>query len=199
MRAAIRLAIRIGRDCRAASMVEFALISPALVVALLGLFDMSYNIYTSSLLNGAIQQAARDSTIEGAAVDDGTVDRHVGDTVRRIVPSAEIAFDRKAYADFSEVGQPEDFTDVNRDGRCNEGEPFEDVNGNAAWDEDRGRAGAGGARDAVIYLVTVTYDRQFPLSSMLGIPPQVSTTARTVLRNQPYEAQERSVTVEHCQ
>ena len=41
------------------------------------------------------------------------------------------------------------------------GEPFEDANANGTWDEDRGSDGQGGARDAVLYVVSVSYRRAF--------------------------------------
>jgi TadE-like protein len=185
-------------DARGTSTVEFALIAPALLMTLAGLFEYSHNIYTRTMLEGAIQKAARNSTIEGAANHQSQIDSNVTRVVRRIVPRANVAFSRKAYADFSDVGRPEDFTDTNDDGACNAGEPFEDVNGNGAWDEDRGSAGLGGARDAVLYEVTVTYESYFPVAQFLGLDPSNVTKASTVLRNQPYEGQMAAVTMENC-
>ena len=179
-------------------MVEFGLIAPVLVFSLIGLFDLSYNIYTASLLEGSIQKAARDSSIEGAGLTQVEIDARVTEVVRSVVPSASVSFERKAYTNFADIARPEDFTDLNTDGICNDGEPFEDVNGNNQWDEDRGSVGMGGARDAVLYVVTVTYDRQFPLHQFIGVPGEVTSVARTVLRNQPFAMQERDVSVEHC-
>lgn len=192
------LIFRLKRDRRGATMVEFALIAPVLVVALIGLFDLCYNIYAATMLEGAIQQAARDSTIEGAGSTQSAIDTRVTDVVQDIVPSATLTFNRTAYIDFADVARPEDFTDSDSDGVCNAGEPFEDANGNGLWDSDRGSTGMGGARDAVLYTVTVTYNRQFPLHRLLGVPGRVTTVARTVLRNQPFAMQERAVTVENC-
>ena len=93
-----------------------------------------------------MQQAARDATIEGAAGQESKIDARVAHAVRQIVPSARISFSRKAYATFSEVGQPEDFSDIDGNGTCNDGEPFEDANDNGTWDRDRGTDGFGGAR-----------------------------------------------------
>ena len=196
MAAVPRLLQRLGRDSEGAALVEFALVSPVLIMALMGIFDLSYNIYTSSLVEGAIQQAARDSTIEGAG---GNIDQRVERQVRRIVPHATITFDRRSYMDYANVNSPEDFTDLNANGRCDDGEPFEDVNGNNAWDRDRGASGQGGARDAVLYTVTATYQRQFPLHNLMpGMSPTVTTVARTVLRNQPYGQQEVTASVGNC-
>ncbi|MFC3099508.1 TadE/TadG family type IV pilus assembly protein [Altererythrobacter lauratis] len=185
-------------DQRGAALVEFALVAPALLLALIGLFDLSYNVYTSSLLQGSIQKAARDSTIEGAAGNQTVIDQRVSDAVRKIVPSAEISFQRRAYTDFADASRPEDYTDLNGDGRCNDDEPFEDVNGNGIWDEDRGKSGMGGARDAVIYIVTVEYDRLFPVHKLMPVPENITTVARTVLRNQPYGQQAREPSVGNC-
>ena len=94
--------------------------------------------------------------------------------------------------------RPEDFTDINGDGDCNDGEPFEDVNGNGTWDADRGQSGSGGARDAVLYTVTVTYPRMFPYMKILGFSDTVTARARTVLRNQPYGPQNAARRVGNC-
>ncbi|MEO0063422.1 MAG: hypothetical protein RLZZ08_1982 [Pseudomonadota bacterium] len=186
------------KDRRGAAAVEFALIAPALLMVLLGLMDLGHNLYSGTLLEGAIQKAARDATIEGASATSGSLDATVEDVVDDIVPGATVDFSRKAYTNFQDVSRPEDFTDTNTDGVCNDGEPFEDVNGNKTWDADRGANGLGGARDAVLYTVTVTYDRPFPLLKLLGFNNQVTQVARTVLRNQPYGLQNHGVTVEAC-
>lgn len=192
------LAHDLARDQDGATMVEFALVAPVLMLSLVGLFDLSYNIYTASLLEGSIQKAARDSSIEGAGLSQAEIDARVSEIVKSIVPSASLDFQRKAYTNFADMARPEDFTDLNGDGVCNDGEPFEDVNGNNQWDEDRGSTGMGGARDAVLYVVTVTYDRQLPLHQFIPIPSQVTSQARTVLRNQPYGMQAHDISVEHC-
>ncbi len=189
---------RLKRDEQGATLVEFALVSPVFFMALIGMFDICYNIYAASIINGALQKAARDSTIEAADNNQSSIDSRVSDAVRKVVPTAQFSFERSAYTNFSDVGRPEDFTDSNNDGMCNDGEAFEDVNGNAQWDADRGSTGFGGARDAVLYTVTVTYNRQFPLHKMIGLSPTVTTQATTVLRNQPFAMQDVTVTVEYC-
>jgi Flp pilus assembly protein TadG len=181
-----------------ATLVEFALLAPVLLMLLMGIFDMGYNIYATVLLNGTIQEAARDSTLESASSQANAIDKIVTDSVRAISPNATITFDRKAYTNFGDVSEPEDFTDVNNDGICDNGEPFEDVNGNGTWDTDRGIEGMGGARDAVLYTVTVRYPRVFPIANLIGLPPYFETHAQTVLRNQPYGEQASQATVRYC-
>lgn len=189
---------RLVRAADGTTMVEFALLAPVLLMLLMGMFDMGYNIYTKTLLEGAVQQAARNSTIEGADVNSTAIDDAVTTAVKRITPNATLTFSRQAYTNFSDVSQPEDFTDVNGDGTCADGEPFEDVNGNGTWDTDRGIDGFGGARDAVLFTVTVEYPRAFPIANLIGLSPNFRTQAVTVLRNQPFGEQETSTKVGNC-
>lgn len=173
------------RDREGATFVEFALISPVLLIALMGAMDAAFNAYTSMVLRGAVADAARDATIEAA--DSGALDVAVTNQVRGVLPTAQFAFGRKSYDSFSTVGTPEDYDDLNTDGACNDGEPFEDANGNGIWDADRGKTGNGGARDVVEYRVTMSYDRLFPAPELIGMPAQFSVTATTLLRNQPFQ------------
>lgn len=183
----IGLVRAIRRDPRGVTAVEFALIAPVLMIVLMGLFDLSYNMYTTEMLQGAIQKAARDSTIEGAASGLSKLDGIVTKAVQAVAPGATLVFNRRAYANFTDVARPEDYTDVDANGHCDNGEPFEDSNGNGTWDLDPGKTGFGGARDAVLYTVTVTYPRAFPVAGFIpGQTNDYSLTATTVLRNQPY-------------
>jgi Flp pilus assembly pilin Flp len=178
------------RDRRGVTIVEFALIAPVLMLMLMGLPDLAYNMYTTEMLQGAIQNAARNSTIEGATVNEAELDATVTKAVHAVAPSSTLSFDRRSYSTFTDAGRPEDYTDVDNDGTCNHGEPFEDANGNGTWDLDRGQAGFGGARDAVLYTVTVNYQRPFPVAGFIpGQSKDFTLSASTVLRNQPFGEQ----------
>lgn len=188
----------LGTDADGATVVEFALASPVLVLLLMGLFDMGYSVYANTMLQGALQRAARDSTVEGAASTLTTLDDAVKAEVHRVVPDASIAFSRKAYANFTDIGLEEDYTDANENGVCDNGEPYEDANGSGTWDRDRGANGLGGARDAVVYTATMTYSRKFPMASLIGLSETVTNSASTVLRNQPYDAQKSRAKLGNC-
>lgn len=183
---------RLGPDQTGATIVEFALILPPLLLTLMGLSDMAHNMYTAQILNGAVQQAARDSTIQGTRSDRLALDAAVTNAVKAIAPDAKVTFSRSYFQNFSNVGRPEDWSDLNTNGKCDNGEPFEDVNGNGRWDQKPGLGGIGAARDAVLYQVGIKYPRLFPIAGM--IPGQSTTmdmTAVTVLRNQPYASNQQ--------
>lgn len=187
------------RDSSGATLLEFAFVAPVLVLMLMGLFEFGFQVYARSVLQGAVQEAARDATLEGGEISISALDSSVREQVRNVIPSADVTFERTNYANFSDVNQPEEFTDNNGDGLCNNNEPFEDVNDNGVWDADRGQDGLGGARDAVLYEATAQFDRVFPLHQMMGWDKRVTIDASTVLRNQPFETQEvRTPVVGNC-
>lgn len=188
--------LRRNRD--GATVVEFALISPALVLVLMGLFDMGFTLYANVMLQGALQEAARSSTVEGAGNSLAAIDDQIAAQVGQVVPGAQFVFSRKAYSNFSDVGTAEDYTDSNTNGVCDAGEPYEDANGNGTWDRDRGVDGLGGARDAVLYKVSMSYTRPLPMASLLGFSDTVSSAATTVLRNQPYDLQRNVARLGNC-
>jgi Flp pilus assembly protein TadG len=175
-------------DDHGATAVEFAIVAPVLLLMLMGFFDLAHTAYARSVLQGAMQMAARNSTLESGLTSQSTIDDYVEDQLTFVVGSSA-TFDstRKSYSDFSKVGTAERYTDTAPvNGRYDPGECFEDVNANGRWDSDLGKAGQGGAQDAVLYTMTVTYNRLFPMASLLGWSSQQSISASTVLRNQPY-------------
>jgi Flp pilus assembly protein TadG len=182
---------RLARDQRGTAAIEFAFVAPVLLMIVFGLFDLGHNMYTGAMLQGAIQQSARNSTIEGADAHTADLDAIVTSAVQSIAPNATLQFNRQAYTAFSDVSQPEEFVDSDSDNICNNGETFEDANGNGAWDNDRGSSGHGGARDAVLYSVTVNYPRMFPIAKFIpGQTADFTMKTETVLRNQPFGQQD---------
>lgn len=188
-----RLPATLWRDRSGATLTEFGLIAPVFLLMLMGFFDLAHQQYAQSVLQSALQKAGRDSTLEMRATAAGSdaLDAIVFNQVRSVAGTgATYASDRLTYTDFRQVGRPEEYRDDAPDNdQYDEGECFEDVNGNGQWDADMGRAGQGGANDAVLYRMTITYPRLFPMAGMLGWPADQVISGTTVLRNQPYASQ----------
>jgi len=194
----MRTVSAIWRDEQGATLVEFAFVAPIFLVLLLGIFDAAYTQYSASMVNGVMQKAGRDMTLENAGGNQATLDAMVEDRVQRVVPGATVALSKLSHFDFDDIGEAEDFTDEDGDGICNNNEIYVDDNANGQWDADKGKSGIGGARDAVLYTATVTYPRIFPMYTLIGLPETVTVSASTVLRNQPYDNQDRSTTTGNC-
>lgn len=190
---------QLRRDQDGAALTEFALVAPVLILMIMGIFDMAHSSYTSSLMNGAIQKASRDLTLETGVISEAAIDDKVIAQIRNVVPAtATVELEKLSHFEFEDIGEPEEFTDDNGDGECNNNEPFIDYNNNGQWDADRGTVGIGGAKDAVLYTVNVSYDRLFPMAFLAGLPETIELSASTVLRNQPYAEQVIDISQGNC-
>jgi len=182
-----------------ATLVEFGFIAPMLCLLLIGAFDIGHTLYMQSVVQGAVQNAARYGTLESASGADSTprdaIDQVVKNQILPLNKSAKIDITRRFYRSFSDAAaaKAEEFTDTGdlaspfHDGKCNNGEPFVDANNNGRFDRDGAdSADHAGARDNIVYTVTVSYPRMFPLNRFIGGSPTTTVTASTILANQPY-------------
>lgn len=191
----MRRSSSLALDQRGSTIVEFALIAPVFFLLLLGLFDVGHTLYMKGVVEGALQKAARDSTLETNTTEErlNALDDIVRQQVMTLgVTRDQISFRRRFYRTFSDAAaaKAEDWTDTNRNGICDRGEPYEDANQNNIWDADGGDAGQGGAKDATVVTVIVKYPHMFPLLGLLGKEAEdVRIVSRTVLKNQPYSDQ----------
>ncbi len=175
-------------DCTGATVVEFALILPVFLLVIVGCLDIGQMVYGIGVLDGAVEKAARDSTLETG--NTANADAQVEDVIGRVLPGARLTSKRESYYAFSDIDRPERWNDANNDGDCSTGETYVDENSNGSWDRDIGESGNGGANDVVVYKVTVRYD---PVFAMSLVPldwntREISSTA--VHRNQPFALQE---------
>jgi Flp pilus assembly pilin Flp len=193
------------------SVTEFGLIAPVVMVLIMGTLDIGHELYVKTLLNGAMQEMGRNSSLEGATItsEQIAIDNKLTTIVENLIPGAtlycegsstltppplpHVCVTRRYYKTFSEAASAqaeaviEDPNDAN--GRCDTGETFMDANENEIWDEDGGRSGQGGARDVVIITVNVKYDRLFPTAKIVGYGNQVALVSDSVIANQPYGTQ----------
>jgi len=182
---------RLWRETRGAVVVEFAIVAPVMALLLLGAFDIAHTLYTRAMLQGIVQKTARDFTLEDSASSADQrdeLDARVKRQALALVNNSKIDIERRYYRSFTEASEAraEAFTDTNKNGTCDAGEPYQDENLNSTWDADGGNEGLGGAKDAVVYTVTMTYSHMFPIYRMIGGSNTVKMVAETVLRNQPY-------------
>lgn len=184
-------------DTRGTTIVEFAVLAPTLLLLLLAGMELAYQSYLTSLLEGEVQKAARDSAIQGGGEAAVAIDATVKRQVETVVRNATFSSQRLSYASFL-AAKPERFNDINNNNLRDPGECFDDVNGNRLWDSDPGRTGQGGASDVTIYRMTMTYPRIFPLAGLLGLSSTNSITVQTALKNQPYASQTSPATATIC-
>ena len=198
MTPALRLRHMLG-DRRGGAAIEFSIVAPVLCLLLVAAFDTAHTLYARATLQGIVQKAARDATLEDSTdtASQTALDNEVKAQVRALANNATFLATRRYYRTFQKAAaaQAETWTDTNGNGTCDgpvgatPGEPYQDANNNGVWDKDGGDSGQGGAKDRTVYTVTITYPRMFPLWKFIGVSSTTKLTASTVLINQPYADQ----------
>jgi len=189
---AAALARRLRGDIRGVTIVEFAIILPAMLTLICGAIEMGHMILARVVLEGAVTEAARQAT---ASLESGEPQR---DTVMRnsiirsmsdfpTAPGQSITITATVYRDFS-TAFPETFTDTNGNGKYDVGEPYVDRNKNSVWDSATPVASStlGGPGDVVSYTV------RFPKGVLFGFVGDaiglrsgvIPLSASTVVRNE---------------
>lgn len=186
------------RNTRGVSAVEFGMTAPILFLVVFGSLQVSQGYYVRTVLTGAVNAAARKSTLQSGQTESTTLDQLVAKQIKSVMPTASVTFTRRNYAEFSNVGMPEDFTDTNKNLKYDPTECFVDMNGNGVWDSDMGKTGLGGANDIVVYTVTVSYRQWFGFAKMFGLPEFQTVPQTTILKNQPFATQATRTGVSIC-
>lgn len=185
------------RDTSGATIVEFALILPVMCAMLIGMVDLGYRSYVSSIVQGALHEAARMGTVGGVSTD--TITAHVRSRLQRFSRNATVTVTTRNYAEFTGVRTPETITqDTAPLGQYNAGDCYQDFNGNQQFDLDRGRTGMGNAEDVVYFEVRMVYPRIVPVGEFFGWSNNVTINQNTVLRNQPYAARNQNSGTIRC-
>jgi hypothetical protein len=178
-------------DSSGATLVEFAIIAPIFLGIIMFIFDTGYMMYAQNLLSGEVNAVGRRSALETATNQTRqAMDERLAERVRNLVPHGEFEFERESFSNYENAqSRVEPFIDGNRSNTCDNGESYLDLNFNRRHDLDGSRAGGGGARDVVIYTVTLRYDRFFPVSGFFDFDQTVELQTRTLLKNQPFDRQ----------
>ncbi|MEY2942746.1 MAG: hypothetical protein RLY97_760 [Pseudomonadota bacterium] len=177
----------LGRDQRGVAVLEFAFVAPVFIMMMMGIFNIGQMIYVKSLLNGAVQQAARYSGTENA--NTATSDNIVKSIVGRIAVGGVFTTTRTSYFDFADVNRAEKYTDTNGNGTCNNNEIYFDENSNGHWDANVGVTGNGAANDVVVMTTRVQYYPVFRIPFMPNQWQQFTISSTAVTKNQPFATQ----------
>jgi len=179
------------RDRRGLTIVEFAIILPAMLTLICGTIEMGHMILARQVLDGAVVDAARKATAS-LETDEATRRQIMVQSITRsmsafaLAPGQAIDIQTTVYADFSSA-YPETYTDQNNNGRYDPGEPYVDRNKNGQWDNVTAKSGTlGGPGDVVSYTV------KFPKRVLFGFVGRfigrstgiLPLTATTVVRNE---------------
>lgn len=188
-----RLTRRLRHSARGASALEFALVSPILIILTMGTIELGYMAMVRSTLESAVRDAAR-MGITGATLPtisrDAMVLGRIRDAVDYFSDDSTLEICRRSYASVANINQPEPFTDANNNGRYDPGESYGDTNGNGSWDADMGVAGLGGPGDVVVYDVRFELPLLFSFfEGLISDSDHVTLRSSAVARNEPWAQQ----------
>ena len=178
---------RLRMDSSGAAAVQFAVLAPAMLLLLVGSFEVSMMLFVAGTMESAVLAASRagvtgfteDGVSREERIRDIILDRTLG-----FVDMDEAVIRTLVYSSFDQIGQPEPFTDENANGAHDAGESFTDVNGNGQWDDDMGSAGLGGPGDIVLY--DIEYETGALTNLFEPIFGQIVHRAAVAVRNEPF-------------
>ncbi len=181
---------RFLRCRKGVSALEFALVAPVMLLTITGIIDIMLVCFVTSLMEGGMRDASRLGRT-GYNPPTGTREeailQKIADATFGLVDMSQAQVSILTYEDFSAIGQPEDYTDVNGNSQYDAGEPWVDTNGNGMWDEDQGAAGAGSSSSIVQY--TVRYDWKLLTPLLPTFLPNGDTfpiVVSVAVRNEPW-------------
>lgn len=178
---------RLRTDSSGAAAVQFAVLAPAMLLLLVGSFEVSMMLFVAGTMESAVLAASRagvtgfteDGVSREERIRDIILDRTLG-----FVDMDEAVIRTLVYSSFDQIGQPEPFTDENGNGVHDAGESFTDVNGNGQWDDDMGSAGLGGPGDIVLY--DIEYETGAITNLFEPIFGRIVHRAAVAVRNEPF-------------
>ena len=99
---------RLAADPSGATIVEFAMVAPIMCALLVGVLDLGYRTYVTSIVQGSLHEAARMATVGN--VSTATIEAHVRARLHEFSRDATIETSTQSYSDFTGVSVPEPIT-----------------------------------------------------------------------------------------
>ncbi len=171
--------------------LEFAFALPVVLMLLTGILEFAILSFSTTLLEGGLREAARFG-ITGLNLNDGSREAKIVEVVNKhatglfTITASDI--ETLVYQNFSDVGEPEPYTDSNGNSEYDNGEPYTDVNCNSKWDPDMGVAGAGRGNEVVLY--TIQHEHKTitgSLDKLIATDGTISLQASVAVRNEPFQ------------
>lgn len=180
------------RDERGSPSVEFAFAAMPLVLMVVGTLEFGMVMFTSTLMESGLRDAARFGITGQVPNDQSRLERIldiVEDRTIGLVDMDNADIEIMVYDSFTDVGRGEDFVDGNANGSYDAGETYTDENGNGQWDSDVGATGAGGSGDIVVYRMRYAWPLLTPLvSHLIGSEGHFTLRSAIAVRNEPWES-----------
>ena len=176
---------------RGTAALEFAFALPIVLMLITGVLEFALLSFSTTLLEGGLRQAARFG-ITGLNINDGSREAKiveiVNDHAAGLFTITASDIETLVYKNFSDVGEPEPYTDKNGNKAYDAGEPYTDVNCNNKWDPDMGAVGKGSGNEVVLYTVRHEHETITGfLDPLIAKDGKISLQASVAVRNEPFQ------------
>lgn len=178
---------KLRRNDRGNVATEFATTGTAVILMLLTLMEGAGMMMAQGLMDNAVNRAARYG-MTGAGGDFSDRKSQIIEIVRSstfgLLDPEKIAIDTYSYDSFEAVSFGESAFDANGNGTLDNGETFDDVNGDGVFQPATGRSNPGGAGEVVVYQVVYQWPGLTPLmTKMVG---EVTLRAQLPVKNEVF-------------
>lgn len=191
---------RIVREKDGVSVVEFGLMIIPFTLVLVGLLDISHQMYVHSVLQGAANDAARIISVESPKIGtSGTLENRVKQLVEARMQDIDLAgatYTVKAdtYYRYASHGKAERLTyDKDGDGSYDAADDcWLDTNPNTTFDANvSSRSGVGSADDVVQLTIGLSMPRLIPIGRLYGDTNTLNMNVTTAIKRQPFRDQQQ--------
>jgi len=177
-----------------AATLELAFALPVLALLMVGMLEVAVLMFSQVAAEGGLRQASRYG-ITGNTESGSTREEQIVAIVLEhsygLLDITSNDVEILVYPSFADIGEPEPLTnDVNSNGEydAGDGDTYDDVNGNAAWDTDMGDPGPGGSGEVVLYRLEYQWNFMTPIFRVFGGPDgAVNMHASIAVQNEPYD------------
>lgn len=175
-----------------AAAIEFAIIAPIFLAALIAMFDIGMMLVAQNALDAAASRAGQfglSGRVSPGLTRDEAIKQAVRDAVKTysggIVDPNKLTISVSTYSDLSAVGKPEPLiNDIDADGTWDPGDSYFDINGNGQWDADQGVTNSFGLPgQAVRY--EISYDWH-PVYRFFGLKEPIKLTGLSPVVNEDF-------------
>ena len=182
---------RLLRDREGATLVEWALVSPVLVLTIMVFIELTMMLFINILVEGGMREAARygiTGQVPVGITRQEQILQIVKDNTLGFLDNAGTTVTFLVYGTFQQVGQGEPFVDANSNGKWDTGEDYTDQNGNGQYDTDLGVPGLGGSGEIVSYRVEYNWTLLTPFLAPLtrNGDGKLKFASSIVVRNEPF-------------
>jgi Flp pilus assembly protein TadG len=202
---------RFARSGQGATMIEFALIFPIVLMITFGIMEISLCMASLVTLEGGLKEASRygitsqsDAPPDASKVPTAfkvgndnrlmTIGYILNQNTLDLINLDDATIATNVYGSFSAVKDGEPYTDTNANGSYDTGEPYSDMNCNGSRDgAGAASAGIGAAGNIVVYTVNYNWKILTPIiGQWLGKPDpgspgryMIPMSASIVVKNEP--------------